>query len=47
MPYKKVWKKILTYENENEKNETLNYLSNIIDDKAKIENKSLYTEPPT
>lgn len=35
-------KKALTGENENEKVEAICYLSNIIDDKLKIENKSLY-----
>ncbi|MBO6244336.1 MAG: hypothetical protein J6O41_07250 [Clostridia bacterium] len=35
-------KKALTGENENEKVEAISYLSNIIDDKSKIENKSLY-----
>ena len=38
-------KKALTgeNENENEKVKAISYLSNIIDDKSKIENKSLYT----
>jgi len=36
-------KKALTGENENVKADAICYLSNIIDDKSKIENKSLYT----
>ena len=37
-------KKALTLENENEKIEALPSLSNIMDDKPKIENKILYIE---